>query len=198
MDIKYVDAAVASFFTYCHLAGPTLCPFYTGSSPSDIATRFENLFVPLNVSYAVAQNWTNVTNIVESLPVIKNAIRLGAYSPITVFPAMAEQLVAFELAIKNITAEAIEAAATIGVSDDVIPGTVEGLQEYLPAVACSDGPSIYNQTYAELKSYIETLEGESFIGGDIWASIRVFCSGWPILAAWRYSGASLFPHLRSH
>jgi len=80
---------------------------------------------------------------------------------------MAQQLFAFELAIKNITIEAVEAAATTGVADDEVPGTVEELQEYLQAVACSDSPKIYNQTYEELKACIARLEGERFIGGDV-------------------------------
>ena len=102
---------------------------------------------------------------------------------------MAQQLVGFEAALKNPTIEAIGAASTLGVAPPVdVPGTEPQLSEWLPAVVCSDSPSIYNQTYEDLKSSIEELEKQSFIGGEVWASINVLCTGWPISAAWRYDG----------
>jgi hypothetical protein len=188
-DIIYADASVSSFFTYCHLAGPTLCPFYTGTGVSDIVARFENLFINLNATFAIAQNWTNASAITTALATIKSTVRLNGYSPITSFPPMAQQLVAFESAIKNITnTDDIEAASVLGVSDIDIPGTIPELPEYLFAVACTDSPSIFNSTLADLQPKINSLEEESFIGGDIWSQIIVMCSGWPIEAKWRYSG----------
>jgi hypothetical protein len=182
-DITQTDAAIATFFTYCHLAGPSLCPFYTGTTAGDILIRFENIFIPLNATYAAAQNWTNATAIMQSLATIKSTVRANAYSPITLYPAMAQQLVGFESALKTLTVEAVEAASTLGVPPTINPpGTVLELPEWLPAVVCSDSPSIYNQTYEDLKSSIEELEKESFIGGEVWASINVFCTGWPIRA----------------
>ena len=170
-----------------------LCPFYTGTTAQDIQSRFETLFIPLNASHAVAQNWTNATIITESLATIKKTLRLNTYSPITSFPAMALQLVAFEQALTNLTYEAIEAASNLGVVNVDVPGTVTELQEWLPAVVCSDSPSFYNQTYADLETYIGELEQQTFVGGENWAEIKVLCSGWPIKAAWRFAGSfSLF------
>lgn len=191
-DITQTDAVIAAFFTYCHAAGLPRCPFYTGFTVQDILARFGNIFIPLNASYAAAQDWDNATLILQSLEIIKSTIRTNAYSPITSFPAMAQQLVGFETAIKNLTIEGIIAASTLGVAPTVdIPGTQPELPEWLPAVVCSDSPSIYNQTYQELEPSIRVLEKESFIGGEVWASIKVLCTGWPITAAWKFDGRYL-------
>lgn len=203
-NIIYTDAAMASFFTYCHLAGPTLCPFYTGTTISDIATRFENLFTTLNATDAVAQNFNNATVIIEALQIIKGTIRQNVYTPITSFPAMAQQLVAYESVLKNLTIDGINAASELGVTNPDVPGTIPELQEYLPAVLCTDSPSIFNRTYQDLKPSINTLEGESFLGGEIWSGFlvsfiislvslnanpaQVYCTGWSIQAKWRFSG----------
>ena len=50
-QINLVDAATNTF-EHCHAAGFKNCPFYTGNTAKDIAKRFENLFVPLNSTYA--------------------------------------------------------------------------------------------------------------------------------------------------
>lgn len=191
-DITQTDAVIASFLTYCHAAGLNLCPFYTGATVQDIRTRFENIFTPLNAIYAAEQNLANATLIMQSLEIIKSTIRLNAYSPIPSFPAMAQQLVGFETAIKNLTIEGITAASTLGVAPSVdVPGTQPELSEWLPAVVCSDSPSIYNESYQDLEPAIEKLEKESFIGGEVWASIKVICTAWPIKAAWKFTGKQL-------
>ena len=195
---------MASFFTYCHLAGPALCPFYTGDTVSDIAARFENLFTTLNANDAVAQSFNNATVIIEALQIIKATIQQNAYAPITSFPAMAQQLVAYESVLKNLTIDGINAASELGVVNPDVPGTTPELSEYLPAVLCTDNPSIFNMTYQDLKPSINTLEGESFVGGELWAgflvsfilclvllhanSAEAYCTGWSIQAQWRYSG----------
>lgn len=196
-QINLVDAATNTFFEYCHQAGPKLCPFYIGNSAKDIAKRFENLFVPLSATLALAQNWANATIISESLTLIKANLRGACYSPITGFPPMAQQLVAYESVLLNLSVEAVQAVSLIGVELPDIPGTIEPLQEWMTGVVCSDMLSIYNQTYADLSSRIRALESQSFLTGELWATIAAMCTGWPIKAKWRFEG-SLSLHYLSH
>lgn len=182
------DAVIDSFFTYCHLAGPSLCDFYTGNSSEDIRHRFENIFLPLNASYAFAQNWTNATTIQESLESIKSTVRLTAYTPIEYFPILATQLLAYEATLSNLTVVAIEAASNIGTTTPNLAGTVPQLTEWFIGAFCGEIPSVYGKTYEELKSHIDTIEEESFLTGEIWATTLVLCSGWPITASWRFAG----------
>ena len=172
-NIINIDAVMESFFTYCHLAGPKLCAFYTGTTISDIATRFENLFATLNAADAVARQLSNATLIVEALSIIKATIRQEVYTPITSFPAIAQQLVAYESVLKNLTIDGTNAASQLGVDNTVIPGTVNQLPEWQTAVLCTDSPSIYNKTYQAMKSQIDTLEAQSFVGGEVWAGFLV-------------------------
>jgi hypothetical protein len=187
-DINNDDALINSFFVSCHLAGPKLCPFYTGTTIDDISNRFENLFVPLNASHAAAQNWANATVISQSLALIKANLRYNIYLPISGFPAIAQQLVAYETVLRNLTVEGIEAATLLGANTTVVPGTLDTPAEWLPAVLCGEIPSLYNQTYADISSYIRELESQSFIAGENWATIGVLCTGWPIRASWSFSG----------
>lgn len=173
-NIYNVDAAMETFFTYCHLAGPKDCAFYTGTTVSDIAARFEDLFTTLNAADAVAQNFSNATTLIEALAIIKATLRQEVYTPITSFPAMAQQLVAFESVLQNnLTIDGINAASQVGVDNTVIPGTLPQLPEWQTGVLCTDGPNIYNKTYQAMKSQISTIEAQSFLGGEVWAGFLV-------------------------
>jgi hypothetical protein len=188
-QITLVDAATNTFFEYCHAAGPNNCPFYTGATAKDIAERFHNLFVPLNSTLATAQNWANATVITESLAAMKSNIRGMCYTPTVLYPALEQQLVAYESIIKNnLTVDAIEAVSAIGVDNSVIPGTLEPLTEWLSGVLCSDILSLYNQTYADLSSHVRELEAQSFLAGELWSTLQATCTGWPIQAKLRFAG----------
>jgi pimeloyl-ACP methyl ester carboxylesterase len=58
-NLTFMDAAFSTFFVYCNLAGPTLCPFYSGTTALDNHNSFEDTFSKLDPTYAFAQNWTN-------------------------------------------------------------------------------------------------------------------------------------------
>jgi hypothetical protein len=172
-NIVYTDAAMESFFTYCHLAGPKLCDFYTGTTISDIAARFENLFVTLNATEASAKKFSNASIIIEALAMIKATIRQEIYEPITFFPATAKQLVAYESVLKDLTIEGINAASQLGVHNTGIPGTVNQLPEWQTAVLCTDAPPIYGKAYQAMKPQIDTIEEQSFVAGEVWAGFIV-------------------------
>lgn len=164
---------MASFFTYCHNAGSTLCPFYTGATVSDIAARFEKLFNTLIATEAVDNNYDNATDITNALQIIKSYIRGNVYTPIDSFPAVAQQLVGYETALKNLTIDGINAASQLGITNPDIPGTIPELSEWFPAILCTDIPSIFNKTYQNLKPTIEMLKGQSFVGVETWSEFLI-------------------------
>ncbi|KAF7888788.1 hypothetical protein EAF00_009088 [Botryotinia globosa] len=82
----------------------------------------------------------------------------------------------------------IEAASNIGTTTPNITGTVPQLTEWFIGAFCGEIPSVYGKTYEELKSHIDTIEEESFLTGETWATTLVLCSGWPITASWRFAG----------
>jgi pimeloyl-ACP methyl ester carboxylesterase len=94
-NLTFMDAVFSTFFVYCNLAGPTLCPFYSGTTALDIYNSFEHTFTKLDPTYAFAQNWTNATFIEHYLAVAKLQIFGLMYSPIGSFWALADLLPAF-------------------------------------------------------------------------------------------------------
>ncbi|KAJ8062762.1 hypothetical protein OCU04_008021 [Sclerotinia nivalis] len=110
-DIYLEDAVINSFFTYCYLAGSSLCDFYFGNSSEDIHSLFESIFLPLDASYAFTQHWTNTATVQEHPRLL------------------ATQLVTYEAAVTNLTITAIEAASYIGTTTVNITGTIPKLTE---------------------------------------------------------------------
>ncbi|KAH6661580.1 hypothetical protein B0J14DRAFT_361949 [Halenospora varia] len=178
-ELQSTDAAFSTFFIYCHLAGPTFCPFYTGSTASDISTRFSTLLSNLDPNPALAKNWTNATTILSTFSQLKSLSRLVLYTPITSFPTFAPLLVDLETATQN------QALLNFTFPDT----SITSLPEWLFAVACPDfGNVLFNQTLSDLAANKAEQVGQSYIGGEIWESVRIFCTGWSIRAEERFAG----------
>lgn len=61
LQFTYADEAFSTFFVYCNLAGPSQCPYYTGSTSKDILNRFEATVNRLDPVYAQLRGWANAT-----------------------------------------------------------------------------------------------------------------------------------------
>ena len=188
-SLQFTDDALSTFFAYCHLAGPSTCSYYTGTTSADIYHRFEKTFTHLDAR----QNVTNAQIIELALEAFKEFISLATYYPIAFFPLLSDVLVSFETALTNLTVESLEGIATQiqealltlkGVPIDLPPQ-----QEWYPAVACSDtNVSSYGLALDELKAYIHEVEGQSVIEGESWATNRILCAGWNITSNDRFEG----------
>jgi hypothetical protein len=178
-ELQSTDAAFATFFTYCHLAGPSLCPFYTGQSARAIYARWSSLLTHLDPNTAMQRNWTNATTILSTFTNLKTYSRLVLYSPITDFPNYANLLVSLEAA-----------TASQSLSNFTFPDTsIATLPEWIFGVACSDnGNVLYNKTLTDLAANLKEQVAQSYIGGEIWETVRIFCTGWSIQAVERYTG----------
>ncbi|KUJ12862.1 alpha/beta-hydrolase, partial [Mollisia scopiformis] len=176
-NLQFTDEAFSSYFVYCHLAGPTVCPYAAGSSAFDIFERFEQTVERLDV----------VTAEKEALEEIKQFAHNIAYEPILGFPDLAPILLFMDTASQNISMDSIQQLETL-LGQNITIG-IGGL-EWLRAVACTDnGNTVYNYTLDEL-SYIKgIMEAQSYVGGEFWANLRVECSGWSIVGNGRYTGA---------
>jgi hypothetical protein len=172
----FMDAVTSAFFIYCNLAGPVLCPFYTGTTALDIYNRFEASFTQLDATYAAAQNWTNATTIEKALELVKSYLFNAAYTPIASFPTLSKQGLLLEAALAAGKLKEFVALATP-------PSQPSNTTAWDPAVRCPDGGDVlYNLTFKDLQPYITQLENQSVIAGEVSAHVQVLCTGWSIVA----------------
>jgi pimeloyl-ACP methyl ester carboxylesterase len=188
-NLRYLDDILSTFFVYCNLAGPTLCPFYSGTTALDIYNSFEEPFAKLDPTYAFAQNWTNATLIEQYLTFAKLSTFEFMYSPIETFWILADLLPSF----LNETAIDQGLDASDVPSFESLPVLVNESLWYR-AVACPDSRNAFlNSTLAELKPYINTIDSQSVIAGEEFAALAVDCVGWPIVANEVFTGMQYNP-----
>ncbi|KAE9370517.1 hypothetical protein N431DRAFT_411948 [Stipitochalara longipes BDJ] len=187
-EITLTDEVFSTFFLYCNLAGPSLCPYYTGTTARDIYLRFETLVNKLNTTYAIQQNWTNATAIEIVLQGIKELAFSWSYTPINNFPDIATLLVGIEdLIAAGLSLAAVEAAeAQLGVN---ISNPIEVSELWLFGVSCTDqGGKYYGLTLQDFADDTRTLEAASWLTGEQQISNKYFCAGWDIKTDYRYAG----------
>jgi hypothetical protein len=182
--IFHLDGVIAAFFVYCHSAGPSECPYYTGSTPMDIYKRFNQSFTQLDPLKAEAENWSNVTDLEAALFALKLGLLSAADSPLTYFSSLPQILLDLETAIstQNLTVWT-EQITVIGQGKAAAPN-----QEWESGVVCSDQNNRwYNKTLEDFRPLIDDLEGRSIIG-EIWSHGQLGCLGWPIKATEIFTG----------
>jgi hypothetical protein len=192
------DEAFSTFFIYCKLAGPANCPFYAGSSATDIYERFENMLSRLDVREAEAQKWENSTLINIALEELKMLTFQTLYSPVHGFPALAKLLIIFEDAVQNLTEESLAPLDNllhkhINSSSDGNSTTSFGKKTtklvFQASIACSDnGNRWYKKSLEEVLPTIKALEKQSFIGGETLSMNLVACTAWDIQGDDVYNG----------
>jgi hypothetical protein len=186
-QITHTDDDFATFFVYCNVAGPTLCPFYTGNSAHDIFVRFEDIVGQLNATFAFEQGWSNATAIELLLYGIKGLIFTEVYSPISTFPVIAQVLPVVESLLPGVTIAdivALEKQLGLNATAGLTP---QGL--WSAEVICSDvGKRRFGESLESFGGVIEEMERESWLAGEIHAADLMVCVGWSVESDERYTG----------
>lgn len=186
--VDQADEAFSTFFLYCHLAGPALCPFYTGTTPHDIYLRFEALVTQLDVTRALEQHAADATALWVVLQGLKGIFGTYSYHAIENFPTAAVILSVIETIMPNITLEAVEAV------EKLLPGSLNPPLTinvtWSTGTACADHGGIYvGKKVSDWSQSIKAMENASWISGESQVVNQMFCSGWNISIAERYAGA---------
>jgi hypothetical protein len=184
--IIHVDGIIASFFIYCHEAGPSECSYYTGSTPKDIYERFNQSFVQLRPRKAEAEHWSNATDLEAALLELKVVLLTAADAPFSYFSSLPKILLDLENAIsaQNINQWTQQLIPIFGAPG---PANYEN-PEWTYGVLCSDqNNTFYNKTLQDLKPEIKQLENQSIIG-EIWTHAMLGCTGWSIKAKEIFTG----------
>jgi pimeloyl-ACP methyl ester carboxylesterase len=184
--ITHVDGIIAAFFIYCYTAGPSDCPYYTGSTPKDIFDRFNSSLVQLDPRKAEVQNWANATDLEEALLALKVELLTAADAPFSHFSTLPNILLNLESAIsaQDVAPWTQQLVAVIGNPNPTEADHIE----WTLGVMCSDqNNTMYNKTLQDLDPLLQELKSQSIIG-EIWSKSMLGCTGWPIKASEIFTG----------
>ena len=190
-SIYYTDDIMSNFMLMCSLADAGACAFATGTSPDDVYDRFESFIWNFDAKRAYASNWTNASDISQSLALIKSTISNAVVQPIDLFPSLAQALVGWEQVVaNNFSLDAmLEVASQAFPSAPSFPGDMTARPEWGTAVFCSEVPSVYGKPLSYLKQYKHKQEKQSVLQGDIFVQEEILqCLRWPITSTWKYTG----------
>lgn len=177
-SINDLDGVMALLFIYCSAAGPSVCPYATGGSAQDVFARFKHSLTQLDAHRAQQQNWSNATEVEEALLTLKSSAFNAAYSPLSLFPTLAQVLLDLEEALAAGTLEQWTQQVIAAEGDPGPAGTSDF--EWTLGVACSDQNDLYyGQPLADYGPALQYLEKQSILG-EIWLRNSVSCSGWKI------------------
>ncbi|KAI0355782.1 alpha/beta-hydrolase [Trametes cingulata] len=178
------DAAINSFFRFCHEAGPEKCTLYE-SSPDKIRARYFDILMAVEeepIPLPSAEPPLVITR-----KVLQEQMFRAAYKPLYAFGFVADTVRAIES--KNETA-LVELAPKI--VDPVeckcsLPEPWKSENEAFNAIACGDGDEHpYDaETYAK---YYRELSKHSELAAPLWGVHYLQCSEWHIRPKWRWTG----------
>jgi len=174
--VVHTDDAVNTFFDSCY-AGGAACAFNQGGTATfaAIQARMQNIFNQLNATQAYAKSWSNASTIEYALVNLKSIMMSSSYYPLQEFPLLAQQLVAYEAALTNLTKAAVD---TI-----VAPSAGSILPENTVEILCSDQakPVINSAVVAKFRK-------QSSYGGEYVVNKIAICSLWPVTSKSRFAG----------
>lgn len=190
-----------SFYTFCFISGPAVCPIATGSSSfEEIEERTQRIIKSLYHN-PIALN-TFIGPEIFTYSDLKTIIFAGLYSPTLVFPVLSQIISAVEagrgplletLAIALHTTHVYTCPA---LNDTAKPADNFGVA--LDAILCGDGGSLVDSDIQSMEEYWQLLESISPTAGAIWAMLRMRCSGWPFRPLTSWGRDSLFHGNTSH
>lgn len=202
-NLQDSDKIITQFCQYCFEAGPEKCSLYTGSSASDIESRFEEIMMglkksPIGIpgSLDAVRGPTLVTYGDMHLRMLSAMYFSYAYAE-DFFALLAEIHAGNTTAIANINDGALQAielseeCTSAGpFSDACISGNyISGLGA-TQAIACMDsiGAGAEKMTREAFEEFVEVLVQQSKWISPNWARNKVACVGYDVKPAWTYDG----------
>lgn len=193
------DNIVSRFCAYCFEAGPTKCPFYTGSSPADVEERFTSILFHLKENPIAVVPLDDTTG-PEMVTYNDVHLRLlsGLYFPFT----MAESFFNLLIALESRNSSSRDLATMVtgkqalltplgcqqegGSGDNAILDIpyVSGVGAF-QSISCMDIGGSLNLTRPEFNAYLDELLGQSRWIGPSWARNKLACEGFTARPAWK-------------
>lgn len=182
-SLRDTEKDMNSFYTFCAIAGPDVCPLATSSaSVDDIEKRTQGIIESLhrNPIGIVTPYGPEIFTYSD----LKSIIFSGLYQPNLVFPGLAHIL----LAVEERTGPVLDAIALAlrtvhvytcpSINGTASPPLLSGVA--LDAILCGDGVPNTDLDIQGMEEYWQLLESISPAAGGIWALLKMKCAAWPI------------------
>ncbi|KAI9701612.1 MAG: hypothetical protein M1820_006383 [Bogoriella megaspora] len=187
-----------TFFEHCASVGPNACPLAEErSTPSDIQEKVSSIISKL---YHNPLPVTGSAPEVISYSDVRNLIFGSLYTPVQAFPYLANLLADIDAGNGTRFAELVRpyyttscntqsgSASSINGLEPLRNGSIGLNTLATAAIACSDGDSSSDFTLSDFEEYWPKLVDLSPTIGEMWAELRLECTGWKIRPFHRYLG----------
>lgn len=188
-NLQDAEKVMSSFHTYCSAAGPILCDFHTGTTPTHVSSRLSSLLTTLKRQPLPVFDAPTGAEIITYSDV-KSMLFRALYKPLYSFPKIAKILADLERgdgkSMVAYTKEGFECSCDLDPVPEVVPGS-----EAIWSIACTDGEKV-DDTLESFGNYLGALREQSETSGGSWAEIRMGCTGWKVRpAGLKYNGEFL-------
>lgn len=184
--LEDTDAVLASFFTFCHQAGPKKCSMY-GPTVAAIQKRVNEIFTTLEQA-PIPIPFSSKGPVILTRKMLHEFMFLASYAPLKHFVDLANLLVAIDTH---------DVATLTNLTDTHLSNSVEcncketspwlSANEGFYAIACGEaedmpqGPDAYD-------AYFEELAAKSRFAAPLEAITFLQCENWKLTAKWKYPG----------
>lgn len=192
-NLQDTDIIFDKFCEYCHEAGPTLCPL-ASDSPSRIKSHIQNLLENLRTNPCPVPGTRNRGPDIITYSDVRQLMKLSVYSPMARFQDMAQFL--FDLLHHDCSLFAnYKHSSGLWPNPPCHPldscPSSDNTGEVSQSILCTDGSAANNVvTKQEFRKYVQTLQGQSKLLGDLWAEIALSCISWKAKPSWLFNGRS--------
>ncbi|KZP13352.1 alpha/beta-hydrolase [Athelia psychrophila] len=184
-NLESTEDVLASFFDFCHEAGPEKCPLYAPSVPQ-IRQRVEAIMNSLDLDPIPIPFSPKGPNLLTR-KVAHTLMFEATYTPIKHFPRLADLFLAAEQRNTSVLAQIPEVSEPNLECNCQVPPpwSVDSLTND-HAIGCGDGivPPGGSRNFTE---HLSDLTKKSPFAAPIWASINLQCAEWNVSAKWRYA-----------
>lgn len=185
-NLRDIDDVIASFFDFCHQAGPSKCSVYA-PTVKEIQERVDSIALRLSEA-PIPISFTSKGPIVLTKKLLHMIMFVTTYSPLALFKVLADLLIAIET--RDITTLTVMAELLINTAiecdcKESIPWL--NPNEAFYAIACGDADEVPDES-GDYEAYFKKLTAESPFAAPIWGVHYLQCAEWKLAAKWRYTG----------
>ena len=185
-SLNDTDAIMDRFYFHCFNAG-SRCALYDEKGPDAIEKTVHDMLEKVKREpVPVLDPGTLFGPSILTYSDLKRAMFACLYSPVILFPYLAEMLDEIRRGTYEKIGEILAVQTWIRCSDDA------KISPWFPhittAIMCSDNPDLSHETPAEFSHHFRKLKSHSSVAGAIWANFRLQAVGWGSRSNWRYEG----------